>query len=198
VAAGARAARLVVVVGPIASGKSTVAGLLTEHLIRAGLTVACVDVDEVAAMAHAPGGLTQEQWHQAHVAHGALVGGWLDTAVDVVVAHGPAYSRQETDALMAHVAPGTRVLRVLLLASLDAALQRVGGQPGRGVSRDPAFLRATYDRFWSLRPHLDPCDLSFDTEVDAAETVAARVADQLLVPRPSGGGQKAGPPSGQT
>jgi hypothetical protein len=73
----------------------------------------------------------------------------------------------------------------------------VGGQPGRGVSRDPAFLRATYDRFWSLRPHLDPCDLSFDSEVDTAETVAARVAHQLLVSRQSGGGHDAALPSGQ-
>ncbi len=156
--------------------------LLTDRLLHAGLTVACIDVDDVAAMVHAPGGRTEEHWDQAHRAHGSLVGRWLNEPVDAVLAHGPIYTRQETDALMAAVPPETGVLRVLLLASLTCALQRVHGEPDRGLYRDPDFLRVIYDKFWSFRPTIDPCDLTFDTETESADRISSVIADRLLKP----------------
>ncbi|MVA75701.1 dephospho-CoA kinase [Auraticoccus sp. F435] len=177
-------ARLVLVTGPVAAGKSTVARLLTERLVGAGHTVACLDVDEVARMVAAPGGLTTHHWQQAHRAHGALVAGWLATDVDVVVAHGSVFSRQETDALMASVPGDVAVLRVLLLSSFDAALRRVEGDPLRGLSKDPAFLRRTYRRFEELRAGMDPCDLVLDTGRHSAEEVVAAVWARLSPEHP--------------
>jgi|SRR3954447_12740328 shikimate kinase len=172
--------RLVVVIGPIASGKSTVSGHLTGRLLAAGLTVVCSDVDDVAAMIHAPGGRTTEHWEQAHRVHGALVRGWLDSPADLVIAQGPIYTRSETDSLMGGVPSRTRVLRVLLLASMQSALQRVAGNPDRGLSKEPNFLRAAYERFRSVGSAIDSCDLTFDTNRDSAELIASRIADELL------------------
>lgn len=172
--------RLVVVIGPIAAGKTTVCNLLTDRLLAEGFTVAGADVDDVSTMIQAPGGRTQEHWDHAHLAHGSLVRGWLDSPVDLVIAHGPIYTRHETDSLMTSVPSGTAVLRILLLASINSALQRVQGEPDRGLSKDPTFLRATYERFWSIRPTMDRCDLTFDTESESPEHIAKRIADRLL------------------
>lgn len=91
------------------------------------------------------------------------------------VAHGPAYTDEETTALMAHVPPGTPTLRVMLLAPYDVALARVTGDPERGLSRDPTILRSTHERFAALLPTIAACDHTFDTTT----TPAARIADEL-------------------
>jgi hypothetical protein len=103
-----------------------------------------------------------------------------------VLTHGPFYSRDETDALTARLPPRTALLRVLLLAPFDLALRRVADDPERGLSRDPTFLRAAYDRFFALLPAMDPSDLTFDTSAVSAEVISARIADRLL-PRPGPG-----------
>ena len=162
---------LVVVLGPIAAGKSTVCGELAGRLHAAGRSTVVVGVDEVAAMA--PAGLAD--WDTAHQVHGRLVAAWLAAPVDTVVADGAFFSRQEADWLMAGVPPGVRVVRVLLRATYPVALRRVTGDPARGLSRDPAFLRGVYDRFERLRPAIDPCDL----EVDADRVPAAAIAEQV-------------------
>jgi hypothetical protein len=172
--------RLVVVIGPIASGKSTVCAHLTDRLLAAGRTVVSSDLDDVAAMIHVPGGRTAEHWEQAHRVHGSLIRGWLTTSADLVIAHGPIYTGSETDALMGDVLPRTGVLRVLLLASLQSARQRVAGNPDRELSKDPSFLRAAYERFWSIFPDIDSCDLTFDTDRTSAELIASRIVDRLL------------------
>lgn len=170
---------LVVVIGPIASGKSGVSSRVTEILSEAGLAVACADVDDVADMLHAARG-KDRHWPDAHLAHGMLVHGLLQTTVDVVVAHGPIYTREETDALMDQVPSGTPMVRVLLQSTLETALLRVGQEPGRGASSDPDFLRDTYERFDALLPQLDRCDLAFDTVTEPIDSIAAQIADHVL------------------
>ena len=172
------AARLLVLTGPIAAGKSTVATRLVERLVAAGRTVACSDHDEVARLGHAPGGLTGDHWAQAHVTHGALVGALLEQPFDLVVAHGPVYSAEETGALLAHVPPGTGVLRVLLTCPLGTAQDRVAADPERGLSRDPAFLAGTHARFWDLRPGI-AADLVADTGTTSVEEVCRLVEARL-------------------
>jgi shikimate kinase len=172
-------ARLVVLIGPIASGKSTVARKLIDQLVSDGFTAARTEVDEMAAMIQAPGGLTIEHWHQAHVVHGALVAGWLGTLVNVVVAEGPIYSRREANALMTRVPVDTKLLRVLLWTSFHSALERVKDDPARGLSRDRQFLQAAHERFWSVRPQIDPFDLTFDTDTETADSIVSRITDRL-------------------
>jgi hypothetical protein len=109
-----------------------------------------------------------------------LVEAWLERPVDVVLSHGPIYTREETDALTDRLPPGTAMVRVLLLASFDRALRRVADDPDRGLSKDPAFLRAAHARFAALLPAMDRCDLTFDTAALSAEVIADRIAERLL------------------
>ena len=174
------AARVVLVTGPIAAGKSTVAARLTERLVAAGHSVACTDHDDVARLGHAPGGLTEAHWDRAHETQGALVGALLRQPFDVVVAHGPVYTSAETAAVLAHVPAGTPVRRVLLTCALGSAAERVAGDPERGLSRDPVFLRRAHERFWALRPGI-AADLVVDTSTTGVDAVCAQV-EALLRP----------------
>lgn len=76
--------RLVMISGPIASGKSTLAAELARLLRNAGLSVALTDLDTVAEMALP----TLPDWAWAHDIHAQLVGAWLATGIDVVVDEG--------------------------------------------------------------------------------------------------------------
>jgi adenylylsulfate kinase-like enzyme len=77
-------ARLVVITGPIAAGMNTVASLIADAVAAQGRSAVLIDVDDIAAMVAAPGAAAAGLWFAAHQAHGALVGKWMQTAVDVV------------------------------------------------------------------------------------------------------------------
>ncbi len=73
-------AQLVVITGPIAAGKNTVALRIAEGLTALGRLAVLVDVDDVAAMVACPGAAAAGLWFAAHQAHGVLVGAWMQTA----------------------------------------------------------------------------------------------------------------------
>ncbi|HEY0533063.1 MAG TPA: adenylyl-sulfate kinase [Actinoplanes sp.] len=52
----------VVLTGPIAAGKNTVAGKLAERLTGRGKTVVVADVDDIAAMVATPGAARAGLW----------------------------------------------------------------------------------------------------------------------------------------
>jgi len=81
---------------------------------------------------------------------------------------------------MADVPAGTPTTRVMLLAPYDVALARVDGDPLRGLSKDPAFLRSTHERFATLRPAIAPCDHTFDTSSLSAAVIADTLAADLV------------------
>lgn len=165
-------AHLVVVIGPIAAGKSTIAAALADRLAADGRTAAVVDIDDVVLSQRTPIDQLAATWERGRAVHGDIVGLWLRSGVDVVIAHGPAYTDDETAALMAAVPPGTPVLRVMLLVPHDVARARVADDPTRIFSRDPAFLRRTHDRFADLLPTIDACDRTYRTDdVDIAAIV---------------------------
>jgi len=51
----------------------------------------------------------------------------------------------------------------MLLATYEVALNRVTGDSSRGLSKDPAFLRSTYERFLELLPDIEVCEWTFDS-----------------------------------
>ncbi len=170
---------LVVIVGPIASGKSTVAGALGTELRRSGRPVAVLDLDDVVATLGGFVDLAPQQFRQAQLVFGQLVGAWLEHGVDVV-AHGPFVSRDEDDALVHALPDGVRPRRVLLTTSLAVALERVTADPGRLMSSYPEVLAATYDRFDELLPSMSPSEWTFDTTEVDVEQIVTQLGDALL------------------
>jgi thymidylate kinase len=170
--------QLVILTGPIAAGKNTVAERLARLLTARGRTVVVADVDDVAAMVGAPGAAQAGLWFAAHEAHGALVGQWMRSAVDYVVAVGPIYSPDEQAALTRTVSDDAARVWIVIDAAVSVTLARARADPERGLSRDPEFHRAAHRRFRELLPTI-PTDQVFDSEEFSAEHIAAAVADTL-------------------
>ena len=163
---------LVVIVGPIAAGKSTLAAEVGRRLQERGESVAVVGLDTVAAMA-----LPNMDWSWAHEVHGHLVGAWLATPVRTVIAEGPS-SPAELEQLLRCVSSDVDVLTVILVTPYDVALRRALQDPDRGLSKDPSFLKADHDRFEDGRPDL-PCELALDGAGATTRALAQRVIATL-------------------
>lgn len=170
---------LVVIVGPIASGKSTVAGGLGERFRACGRRVAVLDLDDLVETIGGFVGLPGERFRQAQVVFGQLVGAWLDQGFDVI-AHGPFFDRDEDQALLHAIPGGVTPRRVLLRTTFAVALERVRADPERLLSRYPDVLKATYDRVDELLPQMPPAEWAFDTTTTDAATIIDELARSIL------------------
>ena len=172
--------QLVILTGPIAAGKNTVADKLTQRLTGRGRTVVVADVDDVAAMVGEPGAGKAGLWFAAHEAHGALVGQWMRSNIDYVVAVGPIHTAEEQAALTRTLPDDAAVLWTVIDAAVSVTLVRAQADPGRGLSRDPAFHHRAHRRFRQLLPKI-PADMAFDSVQLDAEQIAAAIANTLGV-----------------
>lgn len=172
--------QLVIITGPLAVGKNTVADRLTRRLTGRGHTVVVADVDDVAAMVGPPGAGVAGLWLAAHEAHGALVGQWLRTDVDYVVAIGPFWTPQERAALTRNLPEEAATLWIVIEASVAVTLPRAQADPGRVLSRDPTFHHSVHRRFREHLPMI-PADAIFDSEQLDADRIATAIAERLGV-----------------
>jgi len=172
--------RLVVLTGPIAAGKNTVADELARSLTERGRTVVVADVDDVAAMVGAPGAAATGLWFAAHEAHGALVGRWMRSAVDDIVVVGPIYSTEEQAALTEALPDGAPILWIVIDAPVSVTLPRAQSDPGRVLSRDPDFHHAAHRRFRELLPTI-PATRVFNSENLKADQIASAIMQMLGV-----------------
>lgn len=167
-------ARVVMITGPIAAGKSALAAELAGQLRSAGSTVALVDLDTVAAMALP----SLPDWAWAHRIHADLVGHWLASEVDVVVDEGTS-TVAEVQQVRDRIPYGTKVLHVVLTADFETSLARAQGDPApRGVSRDRDVLRRDHDRYARELPGL-PGDLRLHVEGHTVQQLAALVRQAM-------------------
>jgi hypothetical protein len=173
-------AQLVVITGPIAAGKNSVASLIADRLTALGRLAVLVDVDDVAAMVAGPGAAAAGLWFAAHQAHGALVGTWMQTPVDVVIAVGPIYTPREQAALLEPLPDASAVHWVLIDAPVAVTLPRAQADPGRGLSREPGFHGEAHQRFRRLLPQV-PAAQTFDSAKMSAEQIAEAVLDAIGV-----------------
>lgn len=175
---------LVIISGPIASGKSTVAELLAQRCAASGRSAAAADLDEVAFSQNGCFDL-EEFWQRAGVAHAALVRGWLAAGTEVVIAHGPLIESRSYASVMAVEAADVRVHQILLTVPFDVSLERVAAdamRPPSALSREPNFLRSAYDHFSGH--DLPPSSEVFDTSQMTAAEIASRLGARIGIPSP--------------
>ncbi len=172
--------QLIVITGPIASGKSVVSAALANRLIAAGQSVAITDLDDIVATFDASTEEPERIWDRAREEHSDRVGELLSSGKDVVIAHGPFYSPDEVSALMRQVPSDMSIRRVMLLTTYDVALERVAGDSQRGLSKEPLFLRSAYERFLQLLPDIDSCEWTFNTTETNVDEIVKVITDALI------------------
>ncbi len=167
---------VVVIAGPIASGKSSCARALAIRLEQTyGLAVAVVDLDLVYEMLDPAGRpkVDANLWSLARQMSGRLAAALLAEHRCVVVEGDLA-----TDIALGEFEnelPNEVVVRLVMLeVAFETALARARQDPSRGLSRDAQFLSSHYTEFngeWAGR---DVLRLQTGT-VSVAETAAAAV-----------------------
>jgi shikimate kinase len=164
---------LVVVAGPQASGKSTVAAALCADLRRDGEQVALVELDQIAGMARP----TLPDWETAHRIFESVTGHWLRADLTCVIAEGSG-SHAEVVRLIEQAPATAVVVTVVATVPFEFALGRAQADPTRGISRERDFLAAVYQR-WSGELARFDHDVLLDTsEVgveQSVETIRAAV-----------------------
>ena len=164
------------ITGPIASGKSTVAGELARDLERTGLRVAVIDLDLVHDMLTSGGRSSGETtWALARRAAASLATTFTEAGIAVVVAEGSFNAPGDRAAFVDHLDATTSPTFVSLRVSYEEALRRAQEDPARGRSRDPDFLGpyfAAVERVLAMAP---ATDLVIDTERMTAKDAAAAI-----------------------
>jgi predicted kinase len=168
---------VIVICGPIASGKSTVARELAQLFERQGLRAAAIDLDLVYEMLQTDGSAktSPAAWRRARRAAAGLTDVLLREGVGVVIAEGDFLTSDERAEYVDALASVDEPLFVTLKMSVDTALERVHGDASRGLSRDPDFLRRHYEQLdgaMRARPETDlVIDASSIRIEDAARTI---------------------------
>jgi len=169
----------IVVAGPIASGKSTLARAVARTLNERGVAAAAIDVDHVYEML-APGATGKDDastWSRARRLAAQMADALFENDVDAVVLEGDFLAPDERAELTAALRSAPRIRYVTLEVPLADALARVTADPTRGISRDPAFLARHYEEIDPLLRDRPASDLRLDTSAvsvdEAADAVVA-------------------------
>jgi thymidylate kinase len=154
---------LVIVAGPQASGKSTLASALSAELRRRGERVALVELDQIAAMALP----TLPSWEAAHHIFETTTGLWARTDLSCVIAEGSG-SADEVTRLRDQAPDDAAVVTVAATASFDTAFARAQADPTRGISKEHGFLSRVYELWADELERIEP-DVVIDTSQVAVE-----------------------------
>jgi thymidylate kinase len=174
---------LVVLNGPIGSGKTTVSVAVAGLAERTDHRAATIDVDEVWAMVdhQRPRRGGADVWSLARRGVAALADAFFADGVEVVIVNGPFYEPIERAQLLDHLATPADVRYVTLTVSFEEALKRTQADPDprRDTSRQRNWLLKHHERAASLFEPLRGTDLIVDTDARTLDQVARRIAASL-------------------
>jgi adenylylsulfate kinase-like enzyme len=174
-------ARMVVVItGPIASGKSTIARELARELKRARVRVAVIDLDLLHDMLTTDGPTADDAtWALARHAAATLANTFLVDGVAVVVAEGSFKAPDDRAAFARHLDTSVDPIYVTLRVSFEEALRRAQSDPTRGRSSDPAFLSPYFDAVDQALAAVPATDIVIDTEAMPATSAAVSIVSRV-------------------
>jgi len=170
---------VVVITGPIASGKSTLGRAVAVELAGRGSGSAVVDLDLVYEMLDPSRGAKTDEvrWREARRLAGKIATG-LGGQRSVVVVEGEFVTAVQRSDFCDELPNDWRTSFVTLTVDFDEASRRATADPTRGLSKDEAFLEAHYRAFGD--PRRDGDDLVLDTSNVPISAAARRVVDWLL------------------
>jgi adenylylsulfate kinase-like enzyme len=172
---------VIVVTGPIASGKSTVARELARALEADGVRSAVLDLDLVHDELIATGSTPDEStWALARHRAAVAANAFLRDGVATVIAEGSFNLPTDRAAFDQDLAVTSGPVYVTLQVSFAEALRRAQRDPTRGRSRDPRFLGSYFAGRRDVLSATSPTDLVIDTEETTAAEAASLIARRLL------------------
>jgi shikimate kinase len=173
---------VIVITGPIASGKSTIARELAHQLEADGVRTAVLDLDLVHDQLVANGVVPDDSaWTLARRDAGSAARELSKQGV-VVIADGSFNLPGDREEFRNHLGPLDDPVFVTLQVSFDEALRRAEGDPTRGRSRDPLFLGPYFAGRRDALAAVPGTDIVIDTERVTATSAAARIAGQIRHP----------------
>jgi adenylylsulfate kinase-like enzyme len=168
---------VIVITGPIASGKSAVALELARELAGTDVPAPVIDLDVVHDQLVTGGSASDDAaWSLARRSLADTVNTLVGNGSAVVIADGSFNLPPDRAILREGLDEAIEPIHVTLLVSFDEALRRARRDPTRGRSRDPEFLSSHYAARRDLLANAPPSDIVIDTEGTTAAAIAATIA----------------------
>jgi cytidylate kinase len=166
---------VVVITGPIASGKSTLGRAVAVELAARGFASAVIDVDLVYEMLDPGRGSKDDEarWREARRLAGTIAAR-LERDRSAVVVEGEFRTEVQRCDLCAELPHDWSASFVTLTVDFDEALRRAMVDPTRGISKDRNFLAAHY------RAMADTRDTNGDFVLDTGDVSVSRAARSVV------------------
>ena len=179
---------VLIISGPIASGKSTVAQALAADSRVTGANTVVIDLDRMYMMLDdGPVMNDAEVSRLARRATAALIDHYILDGLDLIIAEGDFWTPGQRDEFTCRLTSGVAPVFVTLRVSVEEALRRVQSDPSRRLSRIPEVLRRSHAEFAAAASVAG--DVTIDSTSLSITEVAARirsVLDRLHSARTSG------------
>ena len=175
---------MIVLCGPIASGKSSLAISVACAFREQAFGAATIDLDVIYEMLSDPHAAKTDGtvWTQARKTAGALTKALLQDGVHIVIAEGDFLDEPARCEFLSTLPNNVSIRFVTLSVPLATALLRVGQDPTRGISRDRAFLTQHYATLSEAMRHRPVADLCLDTSAVTLEEATQSVVEWALTP----------------
>lgn len=168
------ASRVLIISGPIASGKSTVAYALAAEARACGSTAAVVELDRIYMMLDDGNIMSDaEMSRRARRAAAALVNQYVPDGVDLIIAEGDFWTPGQRDEFTGRLSSVVAPVFVTLRVNVEEALRRVQSDPNRRKSRIPEVLRRSHADFAAAPP------IAGDVTIDSTSLSIAEVATRI-------------------
>ena len=168
---------IIVITGPIASGKSTVARELARELELIDVRAAVIDLDLVHDQLTANGSTSDDStWTLARRETATVANAFQEEGVAVVIAEGSFNLPSDRAAFAQHLRPSSGLAFVTLQVSFEEALRRAQSDPTRGRSQDPQFLGSHFAARHDQLAAVPATDIVIDTERTTAKAAAETIA----------------------
>ncbi len=167
---------LIIITGPVGTGKSTTSLALAKSLRRPDFDVAVIDLDQMYIFVRQQEGYGEPTaWMRARHGAAALANSLFDTGISAVIVEGEFFNAEEIGTLTAPIHANIVRRFFTLRCSYEQAFVRVQGDPSRGASKDPLFLKSLHEDFVQALPFLSTESVVINTDQLAQEEVVARI-----------------------